>query len=300
DDVDSVKLYSRAAGSTASWYLITTDSSAPFELSWATSPWVADGRYELKAEAYRAGSLVASKVITVAVKNGDTMPPSVSVTSPADGSVVQGNVTFTASPGDASGIAKVEFYSDSGNYLIATRTSSPWSISWATDPWVKNGYQTLVARAHDNAGNVSESRVTVTVDNPASGITLSNGVDNTALSLQVGGSAFWYGDDKYYYTDYDSVRSGQIGHGQTSTLEFTAQGPRTLRFVWRVSSEQYADYLELWLDGVKKNSISGETAWASQSWWLASGSHSVKFVYRKSGSGAAGSDAGWVDFLRVE
>ncbi len=300
NDVDTVKLHSRAAGSTASWYLITTDSSAPFDLTWATSPWVADGRYELKAEAYRAGSLVASKVITVAVQNADTTPPSISLSAPADGSIVQGNVTLSANPSDTSGISKVEFYSDSGNYLIATRTSSPWSISWATDPWVKNGYQTLVARTWDSAGNSAESRVTVMVDNPASGITLNNGLDNSTLSFRVGGSAYWYGDDKYYYTGNDSARSGQVGHGQTSTLEFTAEGSKTLRFMWRVSSEQYADYLELWIDGVKKNSISGETTWAAQSWWLAAGSHTVQLIYRKSSSGTAGSDAGWVDFLRLE
>lgn len=300
NDVDTVKLYSRTAGSTASWYLITTDASAPFDISWATSPWVADGRYELKAEAYRAGTLVANKVITVAVQNADTTPPSVSLTAPVDGAMVQGSVTLSASPSDVSGISKVEFYSDSGNYLIATRTSAPWSISWATDPWVKNGYQTLVARAYDMAGNASESRVTVMVDNPSSGITLNNGVDNTTLSFRLSGSAHWYGDDKYYYTGYDSARSGLVGHGQTSTLEFTAQGSKTLRFMWRVSSEQYADYLELWIDGVKQNSISGETAWAAQSWWLAAGSHTVQLVYRKSASGTAGSDAGWVDYLRLE
>jgi hypothetical protein len=300
NDVDTVKLYSRTAGSTASWYLITTDASAPFDLSWATNPWVADDRYELKAEAYRAGTLVASKVITVAVQNADATPPSVSLTAPVDGAMVQGSVTLSASPADVSGISKVEFYSDSGNYLLATRTSAPWSISWATDPWVKNGYQTLVARAYDTAGNASESRVTVMVDNPSSGITLNNGMDNTTLSFRVGGSAHWYGDDKYYYTGYDSARSGLVGHGQTSTLEFTAQGSKTLKFMWRVSSEQYADSLELWIDGVKQNSISGETAWAAQSWWLAAGSHTVQFVYRKSASGTAGSDAGWVDYLRLE
>jgi hypothetical protein len=112
--------------------------------------------------------------------------------------------------------------------------------------------------------------------------------------------SYWYGDDKYYYTGYDSARSGQVGHGQTSTLELTAQGPKTLKFMWRVSSEQYADYLELWIDGVKQNSISGEMAWAAQSWWLASGSHTVQLIYRKSSSGTAASDAGWVDYLRLE
>jgi hypothetical protein len=61
-----------------------------------------------------------------------------------------------------------------------------------------------------------------------------------------------------------------------------------------------SDYLELWIDGVKQNSISGETAWAAQSWWLAAGSHTVQRVYRKNSTGIAGSDAGWVDYLRLE
>jgi hypothetical protein len=165
---------------------------------------------------------------------------------------------------------------------------------------VKNGYQTLVARTYDTFGNVSESRVTVTVDNPGSGITLNNGLDNSSLSFRVAGSALWYGDDRYYYTGNDSARSGVVGHGQASTLEFTATGNKTLRFMWRVSSEQYGDYLELWIDGVKKNSISGDTVWAEQSWWLAAGSHTVQLVYRKSASGSSGIDAGWVDSLRLE
>jgi hypothetical protein len=91
-----------------------------------------------------------------------------------------------------------------------------------------------------------------------------------------------------------------VGHGQTSTLEFSAEGNKTLRFMWRVSSELNVDFLELWIDGVKKNSISGETTWAAQSWWLAAGTHTVRLVYRKSASGSAGGDAGWVDSLRLE
>jgi hypothetical protein len=300
NDVSSVRLYSRPAGSNASWYLVATDTGAPWSINWATSPWVTDGVYELKAEAYRGSTLVATKIVRVNVRNADTGKPAVAITSPAAGAVVQGNVTIGASASDASGIARVELYSDSGQYLLATRTTAPWSMSWATDPWVKNGYQTLVARAYDNAGNMSQASVTVTVDNPGNGITLNNGLDSDTIGLQTSGSALWYGDDLYHYVGGDSARSGQIGHGQTSTLEFTASGLKTLRFVWRTSSELNRDYLELWIDGVKKNSISGNTAWAAQSWWLPSGTHSVKLVYRKDGGGSAGNDAGWVDWLRLE
>lgn len=82
-------------------------------------------------------------------------------------------------------------------------------------------------------------------------------------------------------------------------MELTAPGNKTLTFRWRVSSESSRDHLELWIDGVKKNSISGSTSWASQSWWLPAGTHTVRFVYRKDGSGSAGYDAGFVDCLAL-
>jgi hypothetical protein len=298
--VSSVRFHSRAASSTGSWYQIASDSTAPFGANWATNPWVSDGDYDLKAEAYDGATLVSSRILRVTVRNADAAPPSVAVTAPAAGAIVSGDVTFSASASDPSGMAKVEFYSDSGNYLIGTDTTAPYSITWATDPWVKNGFQTLVARAYDAAGNVAESSLAVTVDNPSGGITLNNGVDDTTLAFTTGGSANWYGDDLYSYAGGDSARSGKVGHGQASWLHFDAAGPRTLSFRWRVSSELYGDYLELWIDGVKKNSISGDTSWAAQSWWLPSGSHTIKLQYQKNASVTAGVDAGWIDLLQVQ
>lgn len=65
----SVKLYSRPAQSTGDWYLITTDSSAPFAINWVTAPYVPNGSYHLKAEAYDGASLLGSTTIRVNVTN---------------------------------------------------------------------------------------------------------------------------------------------------------------------------------------------------------------------------------------
>ncbi|HZH77595.1 MAG TPA: glucosaminidase domain-containing protein [Archangium sp.] len=54
--VDTVKLYSRRDGTT-DWYLLASDTTSPHGATWATSPSVADGAYELKAEAWKHGGL---------------------------------------------------------------------------------------------------------------------------------------------------------------------------------------------------------------------------------------------------
>ncbi|MDK2972297.1 MAG: large repetitive protein [Candidatus Sumerlaeota bacterium] len=300
DNVTAAKFYSRAADSSGSWYLISTDTTKPYQINWTTSPYVPDGSYDLKVEAYAGATKAAEKTIRVVVENTDTTPPAVSFTAPLAGAVVAGDVTLSATASDASGIARVEFYSNGGNYLLGTDTSAPYSLSWATDPWVSNGFQELRVRAYDNAENVKEATIIVTVDNPSGGITLNNGIDNTAIAFSTGGSANWYGDDHFYFTGGDSIRSGMIGHGQSSHVQFTAAGNQTLRFKWRVSSQSGGDYLELWIDGVRKNRISGDTTWASQDWWLPAGTHTVKLQYIKDSSGIAGLDAGWVDYLRLE
>lgn len=299
DGITQVTFASRPVGAGA-WYTLATDTAAPWSASWATDPWVSDGDYELRVEAYAGGAVVASKSIPVTVRNADTIAPAVTISSPAVGAVVGGDVALAASATDASGIARVDFYSDGGNYLIASDTTPPFGITWATDPGVKNGFQILVVRATDHAGNVGSASLTVTVDNPSGGITLANAVEATSPPLTTGGDAHWYGDTTWYFCGGDAARSGRIGHGQTSWMELTTSGNKTLSFRWRVSSEANYDFLELWIDGVRKNRISGNTNWALQSWWLGAGTHTVRFVYRKDGATSAGLDAGFIDCLSVQ
>jgi len=64
----AVKFFARASG-TAEWYALGEDAAAPFTRTWATDPWVENGDYELKAEAWAATTLRATGVITVHVAN---------------------------------------------------------------------------------------------------------------------------------------------------------------------------------------------------------------------------------------
>ncbi|HUV05368.1 MAG TPA: S8 family serine peptidase [Armatimonadota bacterium] len=93
----------------------------------------------------------------------DTEPPLVDLVSPADGAVVSGTVSVSASAGDNVGVAKVEFYADS--QLIGAAAQPPFSVPWDTSR-VSNGAKVLSAKAVDAAGNAgASSPISVTVSN---------------------------------------------------------------------------------------------------------------------------------------
>ncbi|HSX42840.1 MAG TPA: Ig-like domain-containing protein [Candidatus Saccharimonadales bacterium] len=92
----------------------------------------------------------------------DTTPPVVTLTAPAEGANVSGNVTLTASASDNTGVTKVEFYDNTT--LVATDTTSPYSTTWDTSK-VANGSHLITARAYDAAGNVSSDANTVSAKN---------------------------------------------------------------------------------------------------------------------------------------
>ncbi len=184
------------------------DSSAPYSISWDTTT-AGDGSHTLTARARdAAGNATTSSAITVTVTNGaaDTMPPTVSITSPASGSTVCGPVTVTADASDNVGVTGVQFRLD-GNPIGVEDTSAPYSVSWDTTT-TSNGSHTLTAGARDAAGNTTTSSpVTVAVSNdgsdcvpptvaitaPASGSTVAGTITITASAsdnVGVGGVEF--------------------------------------------------------------------------------------------------------------
>ena len=112
----------------------------------------------------KAGNVEATKTQLIQI---DTVAPTVSITSPTNGSSVTGTFKITATAADnggGSGVAQVSFYVD--GQLIATATSATkglYSVSWNTKK-VTKGQHTLTAIATDVAGNAQTSTaVLVTV-----------------------------------------------------------------------------------------------------------------------------------------
>ena len=167
------------------------DTSSPYSVSWNTAT-AAAGSHTLTARARdAAGNTTTSTTITVTVP--DTTAPTVSMTAPANGAIVTGTVTVSATASDNVGIAGVQFFLDGAN-LGAEDTASPFSVSWNTTTFA-NGTHLLTAVARDVAGNTTASAaLTVTVQNvvpdttpptvsltaPASGATVSGTVTISA------------------------------------------------------------------------------------------------------------------------
>jgi hypothetical protein len=145
--------------------LQSTDTTSPYAWSWNTAT-ASNATHSLTAKAYDAANNIGtSSAVSVTVSNagGDTTPPTVSITAPANGATVSGTVSITATASDNVGVAKVEFYVDGA--LRTTDTTAPYSWSWDTTTFA-NSSHTLVAKAYDAANNVgTSSNVTVTVNN---------------------------------------------------------------------------------------------------------------------------------------
>src|SRR6266446_1162371 len=151
-----------------------------------------------------------ASVISGAPGTSDTVPPTVSLTAPANGATVSGaTVTVSANASDNVGVARVQFRLDGAN-LGAAVTTPPYSISWNTTT-ATNASHSLTAQAFDAAGNMGSSApVTVTVSNdktpptvaissPAAGQTVSGVVTITASAA-----------DNIGVTRIDYLQDGQV------------------------------------------------------------------------------------------
>jgi len=103
-------------------------------------------------------------LFTGQIGSGDVAPPTVSITSPAEGSTAGGIVDIQVALSDDGPLDRV-FYSVDGKPL-ATATAAPYGTQWDTDATVDNGTHTLTALAFDAAGRSASATVSLNVFNP--------------------------------------------------------------------------------------------------------------------------------------
>ena len=129
--------------------LLAADTAAPYTYSNTAVP---VGSYSYTAKAYdNNGGVTTSTPIAVKVNAA----PSVALTSPAAGTVVQpsGSVNLAATATDTDGtVVKVEFYR--GTTLLGTATAAPYTYS---DTGAPSGTYSYSARAYDDNGAVTAS-----------------------------------------------------------------------------------------------------------------------------------------------
>lgn len=120
-------------------------------------------------------------------------------------------------------------------------------------------------------------------------------LDDVSRKWTSRGHAFWYSQTAVTHDGVDAMRSGSILDGQVSSLLGIFQGPATISFWRKVSSEAGHDAFRLYVDGALVSSISGEVGWEPYSTIIGSGTHEVMWSYEKDASGQAGADAAYVD-----
>jgi hypothetical protein len=127
------------------------------------APIVADGKLIFGSwDGYTAAA--GGTIRAYAPSAPDTTPPTVSITSPANGARLSGSVNVTAAATDDLGVASVQMQLD-GVDLGRPLTTAPYTVAWDTTT-AAAGTHVLTAVARDTAGNTAVSNtVTATVDN---------------------------------------------------------------------------------------------------------------------------------------
>jgi hypothetical protein len=112
----------------------------------------------------------AGIIVTYALPNPGTVPPTVGIDAPAVNAAVHGTVAVQVHANDDTGIARVELLIDGAP--IAVRSGAPYGFNWSTSN-VALGPHVLQAAATDRAGNRVVSNpvhVTVVADRQGPGI----------------------------------------------------------------------------------------------------------------------------------
>ena len=118
----------------------------------------------------------------------DTIPPTVSMTAPANNATVFGSVTVSANASDNVGVVGVQFLLG-GVPLGAEDTTAPYSITWNSTSVANGGPYLLSARARDTTNQTTATAVSVTVNNTNLGLVAAYGFNEgtgTTLLDQTG------------------------------------------------------------------------------------------------------------------
>jgi hypothetical protein len=125
--------------------------------------------------------------------------------------------------------------------------------------------------------------------------TLADAVDSF-LTYTTGGSSNWKvaGDAKF---DNDCAQSGDVDYDQQSWMQTQVQGPGTFTFWWKAQGDT-SNSLEFRIDGVFKDSISGDqTTWQQKTYTVTgSGTHTLKWTYSRGSEAESG--CGYVDYVQ--
>lgn len=311
--------------------IFTVSNSGPVAVTWTLSysaDWVST---EPAGGTLEAGA--AAEIVATYTAQADALPAGLAYTQLVISNetthlsqlcwlylILEEPLALTSSGGHFSGPVGGPFVPASATYILTNRSSvaQEWSAStpatWLTlapaSGSLPPNSSTQVIAALSPAADALPMGVyssSVVFSNSTSGldlphaISLSVGIEfcdaleACALDWTLGGAAPWLYQTNTTYDGIDAAASGVISDSEESWMETEVTGPGTLTFWWKVSSESNWDFLELWVDGVHSNRISGEVDWQLQTVALPAGPHTLRWRYTKDSSFSSGEDRGWVD-----
>jgi len=137
----------------AIWFLCTGTTS------WSGSLLLREGRNTVIARATDTSGNTNVTAILVTIFIPDLLPPTVSIASPADGSVLPApGLVLSGTAKDDRGLARVEASLDNSSWLLCTGVN-PWSCPLI----LPEGASRIYVKATDVAGNTAVTSVSVSV-----------------------------------------------------------------------------------------------------------------------------------------
>jgi len=120
--------------------------------------------------------------------------------------------------------------------------------------------------------------------------------DFTKLPWAHSGDGHWTVTTFEKYSGAYSAQAGSINHDENTALWVRLDCiAGDITFHHKVSSELACDYLEFYIDGVRKGRWSGTTDWEHVSFPVTAGTRIFEWAYSKDGSISTGSDTAWID-----
>lgn len=139
-------------------------------------------------------------------------------------------------------------------------------------------------------------------------VALGDALEAETLSWSSGGSlgngdVEWFGQSIEHSDGADAARTPIIGTNQESWIETEVDGPGTVSFRWKVSSNQSDHYLSMLtgkplphgVEWLSRGAISGSVDWETRTVVVPKGRHYLRWRYSKNNQIDIGHDAGWLD-----
>lgn len=136
------------------------------------------GDYSGTISVTSGGASNSPQYLSVYLTIPDDLPPTITITSPSNNTVVTSTVTIKASASDDNGVEKVDFFVD--NEFKKSVFSPPYNWEWNPSVY-SSGFHTVMARAYDTIHQTADASVNLKVDKPPE-VTLTSPASGTDVS----------------------------------------------------------------------------------------------------------------------